>query len=77
MYKEAQAQIHGIFLPYLYHQLINGHFANDSFLIIKKDRHLFSIFLKCLNIFLLLLVPIFSEEIPHITNSYMNVSLSG
>jgi len=45
--------IKGIALPHSNKSLLNGHFADDSFLIMVEDEQSFNTTLKCLNTFFL------------------------
>lgn len=46
-----EGKIHGIMLPQNQGQLVNGHFADDSFLTIQEDEQSISEIVECLNTF--------------------------
>ena len=52
-FQASQGMIKGIALPHSYKSLLNGHFADDSFLTIAEDEQSVNTAIKCSNTFCL------------------------
>ena len=52
-FQASQGMIKGIALPHSYKSLLNGHFADDSFLTMTEDEQSINTTFKCLNTFCL------------------------